>query len=248
MNPDFLILSATLPEISYFLDLYPPERKQTTVTGCTLFSGTAGKTVFDLLVSGPGVFNTAHALTAYLEHSVPKLILDTGIAGVFTQAGCSTGDIGIAAQERYVHTGVRREDSTCHDPLPFDLIENNGLTRQGIYEFDQAMVDSCRKILCSEPEIGENSVISGRFITVSAITCSYEQAEKMHNAFFPVMEAMEGAAAAHVAMLYSIPMIEVRSGSNFTGERSREKWDIRLASERVAQACAALCRKSMELI
>jgi len=247
MNPDFLILSATLPEVSYFLDMYPPERKQVTRTGCTLFSGTAEATGFDLLVTGPGVFNTAHALSAYLEHYEPRLIIDTGVAGVFVQAGGSIGDIGFAVQDRYIHAGVRTE-RICNGPLPFDLVAGNFVTRQGLYEFDGVMVEKCRKILCSDPETGKNSVLFGGFVTVCAITSSCEQAQEIYNAFSPVMEAMEGAAAAHVAMLYNIPVIEVRAGSNFTGERAGEKWDIRLAAERVARACAALCRESAGLI
>jgi futalosine hydrolase len=52
------------------------------------------------------------------------------------------------------------------------------------------------------------------------------------------MEAMEGAASAHVAALYHIPMVEVRSASNFVGERDKSKWDLDLAIERLGMVCS----------
>jgi futalosine hydrolase len=55
-----------------------------------------------------------------------------------------------------------------------------------------------------------------------------------------VMEAMEGAACAHIAKLYDIPMIEVRSGSNFVGERNKSKWDVDLAAKQLGWVCAAI--------
>ncbi len=51
------------------------------------------------------------------------------------------------------------------------------------------------------------------------------------------MEAMEGAAALHVATLYHVPIIEIRAASNFVGERDKDKWDFPLACDRVRQIC-----------
>jgi len=213
--------------------------KEKTLSGLTLYSGVS----FDCLITGPGVFNTAHALTVYLEHTRPKLILDTGIAGIF---GCSgsdkpamakgigrIGDIGIATREQYIHTGVG-----CHTPdaacLPFDLIENRSLTRQGIYPIDHGLLALYHGILTRE--FGD-PIVRGNFITVSSITASLDQGQKNHHLFSCVMEAMEGAAALHVAMLYHVPIIEIRAASNFVGERDKDKWDLLLACDRVRQIC-----------
>jgi len=216
--------------------------KEKTLSGLTLYSGVS----FDCLISGPGVFNTAHALTAYLEHARPKLILDTGIAGIFDCPGSDTsgmakgiggtgriGDIGIATREQYIHTGVG-----CHTPdascLPFDLIENRSLTRQGIYPIDQGLLALYHGILTRE---FCDPIVRGNFITVSSITASLDQGQKNHHLFSCVMEAMEGAAALHVAMLYHVPIIEIRAASNFVGERDKDKWDLPLACDRVRQIC-----------
>lgn len=237
-----LILCATEFEMVRFLEHTRGLSKEKTLSGLTLYSGVS----FDCLITGPGVFNTAHALTVFLEHARPKLILDTGIAGIF---GCSDsdkpamakgieriggiGDIGIATREQYIHTGVG-----CHTPdaacLPFDLIENRSLTRQGIYPIDPGLLALYHGILTRE---FCDPIVRGNFITVSSITASRDQGQKNHHLFACVMEAMEGAAALHVAMLYHVPIIEIRAASNFVGERDKDKWDLPLACDRVRQIC-----------
>ncbi|MBT3177248.1 MAG: futalosine hydrolase [Desulfobacula sp.] len=239
MNPDLLILAATYFEISHFLALHPGDSKYLTKTGLAIISGKVGPKTYDLLITGPGVFNAAHALTVYLEKSFPSLVLQTGIAGVFKQTGCNIGDVAIATQEQYIHTGIQT-DSIENDPLPFDLIEQNLKTRKGIYSFDQDQVDHYHDILCRKGQSNKINITKGAFITVSSITSSGKHADRIYSAFSPVMEAMEGAACAHIALLYDIPIIEVRSASNYVGERDKSKWDIDLAAKQLGWVCGCV--------
>ena len=180
------------------------------------------------MITGPGVFNAAHALTVYLEESSPALVLQTGIAGVFKDTGCVIGDVAIATREHYIHTGIQTKNLE-NASLPFDLIEDNPLSRKGIYPFAQSRVDHTHEILSQALATHQINITKGPFITVSSITSSFEQASELYSTFSPVMEAMEGAACAHIAALYDIPIIEIRSASNFVGERDKSKWDIDLA-------------------
>ncbi|MDA3789118.1 MAG: futalosine hydrolase [Desulfobacula sp.] len=239
MNPDLVILSATHFEISHFLTLHPGDSKRLTRTGQTIITGKVHHKTYDLVITGPGVFNAAHALTAYLEQALPALVLQTGIAGIFRQTGGKVGDIAIATKEHYIHTGVQT-DCLENAPLPFDLIDADPLTRKGIYLLEQDRVDHCHEILSRSVLSNKVNIIKGPFITVSSITSSFKQADSLYSAFSPVMEAMEGAACAHIAKLYDIPMIEVRSGSNFVGERDKSKWDVDLAAKQLGWVCACL--------
>ncbi|NOX33157.1 MAG: futalosine hydrolase [Deltaproteobacteria bacterium] len=226
MNPDFLILCATYFEVSHFLASCPGNSKKITKTGLTIISGRVRNKTYDLIITGPGVFNTAHALTAYLEKSSPALVLQTGIAGVFQQAGHNIGDVAIATREQYIHTGVQAK-SIENDPLPFDLIAKKPLTRKGIYLFEQKRVDHFHGVLSFAVKKENINIIKGPFITVSSITSSFKLADQLYQAFSsPVMEAMEGAASSHTAALYNVPVIEIRSASNFAGEKDKSKWDI----------------------
>jgi futalosine hydrolase len=233
MKTDLLILCATLPEVNSFLSVFPPDSKRMFKGGAFLFSGKKGDQSYDLLISGPGVFNTAYALTVYLEHLSCSMILQTGIAGVFKQSGLCVGDMAVASGEQYIHTGVRT-DLIMNKPLPFDLIDSVVSTREGRYVFDPETVNRFYDHLHSYFADGHTQVAKGAFITVSAISGSQEVASQLYSAFSPVMENMEGAAAAHIAALYKIPLIEIRAASNFVGERDKTKWDIDKAVKGIA--------------
>jgi futalosine hydrolase len=113
-------------------------------------------------------------------------------------------------------------------------------TRKGRYEFDPALVDRFYEHL--SPILSKKSILvaKGRFITVSAITSSQIMASRIYSAFSsPLMEAMEGAAAAHIAALYKIPIIEIRAASNFVGERDKTKWEINKAVRHIAEMLTA---------
>lgn len=203
------------------------------------------------MITGPGVFNAAHALTAYLELSMSNLTPDSnpdskldlvvqiGIAGVFKQTGLKIGDIAIAASEQYIHTGVE-SDGFPNDPLPFDLIGKEPESRKGLYLFDEIQVEAFYAKLCQEGAVHKINIEKGPFITVSTITASFDSANRIYKVFSPLMEAMEGAASAHIAALYDIPMIEVRAASNFVGERDKSKWDTDMAIDQLGWACCEL--------
>ncbi len=230
MNPDILILCATIQEMGYFLSAHPPDSKSHTQTGRAIFSGNIYDKSFDLMITGPGVFNASHALTAYLERSSCGLIVQTGIAGVFKETGMNLGDVAVATAENYIHTGVGT-DSIKNDPLPFDLIESFPLSREGRYPFDMSLVGLYYERLLQASAQKDIRIAKGLFITVSTITSSFRKAGLLYNAFSPVMESMEGAASIHIASLYKVPIIEIRAASNFVGERDKTKWDMDKAAK-----------------
>lgn len=280
MAGQVLILCATRLEMAAFLDRNSAGFADKSDKGLAVFSSPDQS--WDLVISGPGVFNAAYALTVCLERYRPEFILHTGIAGVFEGTGLNPGDAAVATTDTYIHTGVDRccQDTghvvdtdmetiqnhlndtasqkpgshskrTDHlsgpgslpgahcshmplDPLPFDLVAGQKMTRQGIYALDPDLAGSSTDLLARSLGC---SVIQGPFITVSSITGSYEKAAALSQAFSPVMESMEGAAAAHVAALYQIPMVEIRAASNRAGERDKTRWDIQTAVHTVADIC-----------
>lgn len=243
-HPDLLILCATLPEVSGFLALCPEKSIRTTKTGHQIKSGKVGSSSYDLLITGPGVFNMAYAFAACLNESAPETVIATGIAGVFRQSGSGIGDIGIATQEQYLHTGIQGH-GIKNDPLPFELIENYPLTRQGIYLFDENKADAYQKkiLLNSDtclPGESQAKIFKGPFLTVSTITSSTEDADLLYSTYGVVMESMEGAACAHIAACCDLPLVQIRSASNFVGQRDKTRWDVETAVNRLGKALASI--------
>ncbi len=126
------------------------------------------------------------------------------------------------------------------DPLPFDLIPGQTDSRRGVYHLNTLLADSCHRKLARNLAC---RVEKGPFVTVSAITGSFEKAAVLSAAFSPVMESMEGAAVAHVAALYQVPMVEIRAASNRVGDRDKTRWDIPGAVQTVADICDTVLEK-----
>ena len=53
--------------------------------------------------------------------------------------------------------------------------------------------------------------------------------KKIKNRLNPDIETMEGAAIFRVCNDFNIPCMQIRSVSNFVGERNKKNWDIDLA-------------------
>jgi futalosine hydrolase len=244
MTGPVLILCATRLEMAAFLARHPVESRGDAPGNLDVrFSPDRS---WCLVMSGPGVFNAVWALTACLERFRPQFILHTGIAGVFAGTDLDIGDAAVAVKDTYVHSGVdlsrpgTRGVCSRLSPLPFDLIAGQGLTRQGIYTLDLTLAHACKEQLTRSLNC---RVGQGPFITVSAITGSPEKATVLSHAYRAVMESMEGAAAAHVAALYQVPMAEIRAGSNRVGDRDKTRWDIQRAVGTVADICETIIRK-----
>lgn len=196
-----------------------------------------------LLTAGPGVINTAQALTSAIENDRPSLIIQTGCAGAFRPSGIRIGDIAVAVEIIDIHSGIEAEkEGEGLDPLPFPLMTLKGRKIRGRYLLDHSLAQHAYDILNPRFSRQGINVAKGRFAAVSTITATDMRAEKLYRCFHPCMEEMEGAGAAHVALHYDIPLVAVRAASNIVGKRKRAEWNLPLAFERAGEAVRACCK------
>ncbi len=248
-----MIFAAVEAEISPLVEQFesPCERA---VGGKKSVSGKLlGKRV-RALATGPGLVNCAHALACALETFSPSLMIQTGCAGAFPRSGLEIGDVGIASDETDAHLGLERSDGfesaderideridyrlrSEIAELPFALFVKNGVPYKNRYPLDSDLVGRAFGILSKNRKrpFGPK-VATGPFLTVSTVTATDARAEKLHSLYRPVMESMEGSAAAHLAILYDLPFLEIRGASNLVGKRDRAAWNIPLACERACEA------------
>ena len=64
-------------------------------------------------------------------------------------------------------------------------------------------------------------------ITTNEITTSDEKIQFYKDAFSPVIESLEGAALHYVCLMEKIQFLQLRSVSNYVGERNKENWNIK---------------------
>ena len=229
-SPYILIMAAVDGELSGLLKMISRPR-HSVIGSRNVVSGTMGNVLVKLLVSGPGMINAAQALTAVIEHEKPLLIIQTGCAGVFRQSGLAIGDVGIATEEIDIHTGLESFSSNdIPEELPFAIIKMDEPIKNR-YPVNNKLADEAFQILRSHKASSNFKIQKGPFVTVSTITASDKRADVLWKKFRPCMEQMEGAAAAHTAIIYHIPFIEIRSASNYVGNRDTDSWNPDLAFE-----------------
>lgn len=249
-KPYILIIAAVDDELAGLIHQIS-HRHCSVIGNRNAISGSLGNVNVKLLVSGPGMVNTAQSLTAMIESERPQLIVQTGCAGVFRQSGLTIGDIAIATQEIDIHSGLESSsNSYIPDELPFallnkpEMINNKSNEFKNRYQIHEDFFNQAYRILQSDSITSNFQVKKGPFVTVSTITTSNARANALFKKFNPCMEQMEGAAAAHIATIYNLPFIEIRSASNFVGKRDTDSWNLDLAFK---NACIAVLKFIQEV-
>ena len=150
----------------------------------------------------------AHALTVAIQQQRPDGIVVVGIGGAYPKSGLKIGDVVCAESETFGDLGVETPDGFLE------------LTKFLKTRFHQELFLAPRR---------------AKFVTVSTCTGTDELSAKIQARTGGQVENMEGAAAAQIAEKYGIPFGEIRSISNFTGNRDFGAWKIQQAAE-AAQA------------
>lgn len=233
---DVLVAGAVEPEVAG-LRRAATREGEVLIGGRILTRGRLAGIPVRIMVSGPGPANTVLALTAAVEATRPGLILQIGCGGAFEGSGLGVGDVGVATEEIDAHLGIESADPRGPpDPLPFPVLVHGGGEIRNRYPMDRRWSETARRCLFPALAAEGAAVGSGPFVTVSTVTATEERADALFRAFGPFMENMEGAGAAHVALHYGLPLVEIRCASNRVGRRDRGAWDLATAFERCGRA------------
>jgi futalosine hydrolase len=156
--------------------------------------------------------STTYFLTREIEQHHPDLIIQAGIAGCFQKDRNSSivaisidniGDMGAC------------ENGTFRNIFDLKLVEKNE------YPFVNASLINPHQKLISLSDCKPVNAI-----TVNEVTTDQTRVEYYQQNYNPFVESMEGAAFHYVCLHEKIPFIQIRSISNFIGERDKSKWKI----------------------
>lgn len=142
----------------------------------------------------------------------PEKVLLCGIAGAFTQSGLATGDIVSVRDETFADLGFSENGM----PVNFDEIGVPLYTRSSGQDV------SCRYELSSIPNFKQVSAL-----TVSCVTSESSRAEYLEKHYDAQIENMEGASVVMACEHLGIPVTEMRTISNYVGERDKGSWDVK---------------------
>jgi futalosine hydrolase len=206
--------------------------------------GTAGPV--DVVLTGIGLVNTAHALTRRLMSAPkPTLVVQTGIAGAYVGAALEVGAVALANEEMYADLGVLTVDGwQPAEVIGIPLVEATATSpaRFNRFPMDPALVRR------AEEACGSLLARTGRFLTLSQVTGVRAHGDALHARFGALCESMEGAAAAHVCALHQLPFLEVRGISNLVEDRNRAAWRLREAAEAAQAVVQRLVERAESLV
>ncbi len=209
----------------------------------------SGKKVL-LIEGGVGQVNTASNLTLALTRHEPAVILQFGVGGAYVRSGLDIGDLAIATEECYGDTGVLTPDGWLDlERMGFPMIpgqvDSQGRSlRDPLYNripLDATRADEFRQCLeCGMEGETARKVAAGPFVTVQQCSGIQTVGDAVAARYDGICENMEGAAAAHVALVNEVPFAEIRGISNRVVDRDLSQWDLPMAIGR--------CQLAVELI
>ena len=187
-----------------------------------LYTGESQRLKVQFHQSGVGILAAAISITRMVYEEKPDLIIQAGIAGTFNKK-MNLGKVVAVNNEMLGDTGVE-EEGKWKDLFDLKLekssyhpFEKRKLPNQHLKEYN----------LLGLPEVSS--------ITVNEITSNKERIDQLIKKYEPVIESMEGAALHYVCREMNIPFIQIRSISNYVGERDKTKWKMKEAIENLNQ-------------
>jgi futalosine hydrolase len=192
--------------------------------------------------TGMGGVNAAHALTCVLQAWRPALVLQLGIGGAYPESGLRVGDVGLASEENYGDLGVRTPEGwQSAELIGIPVLERGEHRYFNRLPLERVWVEAAGEVLAGVDWGGDDvGVESGSFVTVQECSGTDALGVERGGRFAAICESMEGAAVAHLCLLYGLPFLEVRGISNLVEDRRREAWDLPLAARRAQRAGMAL--------
>lgn len=171
----------------------------------------------NVLICGVGVPSTIYHLQKRILQVEYDLVIQAGIAGSYNQ------------NIELTKTVMVKED--CFADLGFEENENY------IPVFNTELADKNEQpfeegwLVNRHAHLNKAGLQIVKGITVNKVSDSELQKKQFSNTFAADIESMEGAALHYVCLQEDIPFLQLRSISNYVGERDKTKWMIKEAIE-----------------
>jgi futalosine hydrolase len=198
------------------------------------YSGESKRLNISFHESGVGMLASAFSLTKIALYEKPDLIIQAGIAGCF-DSNIALGKTFVVQEEILGNAGVE-EDGKWKDIFELKLekssyppFEKRRLPNQWEKEYN----------LLKLPAVSA--------VTVNEITTNPVRIKQLLNKYNPTLESMEGAALHYVCRKCEIPFLQIRSVSNYVGERDKSLWKMEEALKNLNETLVQYVEKLYRL-
>ncbi len=183
----------------------------------------------DHLITGVGCSETIYHLTKRLLQIDYDLVIQAGIAGSFNQS-IHLGDVVVVDQDNFADVGIFEKNH-------FKTIFKAGFGNEDLFPYHKGWLNGDKTIS------DQFHIPKVKAVTVNTITDNETAIKRMISTFDPQIETMEGAALHYVCLQEKVPFIQLRSISNFVGERNKEKWKLKEAIQNLNEALIRIVEK-----
>jgi len=209
---NILIVSATQFEISFLLKKISFE---TILQGKEYFYSDKNINI-NILIAGIGSVFTVYNLSEHLNSAKKNydLVINIGIAGSFDRI-TALGEVVQIVEDQFADLAIEHSDGRLETFFEANFLNSN----------EKPFSNG---VLIPEKVMWENiiSLQKKKGITVNLTHGSEDTIKNFQMKYNPDIESMEGAAVFYVCMNENIPVIQIRSISNYVESRNREKWKI----------------------
>ena len=197
MGKNILVVAATAKEINPFIEL----------------TRTGDINNADILISGIGLTASTYHLAKQFSLKKYDLVIQAGVAGCF-DLRIPLGAVVAVKQDAIADQSVVELERL---KTLFDL----NLVPQDQYPYKKGWLINPNKEVLKKTKL---KIVKG--ISVNQISTSKQMIKFYRDVFDPVTESMEGAALHYVCLMENVPFVQIRSTSNYIGERNKQKWDM----------------------
>lgn len=191
-------------------------------TNMEIASFNADNKVVDILVTGVGIPAALYHIQKKLALNTYDSVIQAGIAGAFI-LDLNLGDVVIAGRDTFGDIGMEENAS-------FTPIFQSGFMDKNEFPFKDGWLINNNPLLqlCSLP------IVSA--ITVNKVSDSAVQKQQLADNFNAQIESMEGAALHYICLQEQVPFIQLRSISNYVGERDKSRWKMKTSIQNLNEA------------
>lgn len=187
----------------------------------------------DILVTGVGLIAATYHITKAVYQKRPQLILQAGIAGALDN-NLKLGSVVIIESETIGDLGVM-EQGSFRSLFDMEFVQEN----------DRPWTNA--RLLNASGILDEILLPKVKGVSINEITTLPSRIEHYKDTLGASVESMEGAALHYVGLMENIPFLQVRSLSNFVGERDKSKWHIKEAIENLNKELIPIISKFVRL-
>jgi futalosine hydrolase len=173
----------------------------------------AQNTIIDLLITGVGTPACMYALTKCLLQKKYDFVIQAGIAGTFKNQ-YPLGQTFAVKTDLFADLGIQEKEQF------FTLFEKGFVNENAFPNTNGRMENTNENYFSLKPV---------NAITINTVSDSLAQTELYKKKYDTDIESMEGAAFHYVCIQEKIPFLQIRSISNFVGERVKTNWKMKEA-------------------